>query len=490
MNQFEKSRGEKIINFFYEKIKLVNELSKKEVEDLMEMISFVLADNHVDKQLKSKALTVLYDIAYRSDTLFEELWQIYWIITNQLFTNSNIALLKGNVDELYNHIFSSLQEYLKLDYPYIKSNERNKEVIVIITSQFLGFNHSPTKRVLDYSYAIQRELKKKVFIINDSGFNFYRSRHLRNTFSPNFMGEYSHIDKMYYKDEEFAFYQVDSQMPNINIIENLIKVIYEIAPLFIFNIGASSLVTDLCSTFITTASLPCSYDIPVSRSKYLLVGRKLNRNDGGRIRRIEPNQRIIETEINYVMSESIECYNRAQFGLSEDSFVISIIGNRLDDEISIEFLKLLNKIVSATNVELLFIGEINDIDRIKNDIIHKERIHFTGYISEASEALKISDIYLNPERNGGGRSSFEALHYGVPVITLEVGDVYYTSGKEFSVSNYDEMYNLISKYYIDSIFYQEMKKKSINRARKISNIAETQKKMIDDIMKEEEKDYE
>lgn len=487
MYQLEVKRSEKIVDFFTLNSDLIKQISKKDIEDLMEMCSYLLGNRNIDEQLKSKVLTVLYHIACTDDISLEESWQIYWIIKHQLFVSENSTLLKVNLDDLYGHIFEFLQEYLKIDYPYLKISERNNDVIVIITSQFLGLNHAPTRRVLDYSYAIQKELGKKVIIINDAGTNFYRSEHFPNALYLNYIDQYSHMNMLPYKDENFEFLQVGSQMPNVNIIAQLLKIIYKINPLLVFNIGASSLIADLCSNFTTTASLPCSHYIPISRSKYLVVARKVDGKDRERINRIATGQIIVETVLNYKFAQHSEIYDRKQFGLSEDSFVIVVVGNRLDDELSMDFLNLLNEINDIEDIHILFIGGVNDIDRIKGGMKNKDKIHFTGHLSGASEAIKLCNLYLNPKRKGGGRSAFEALHYGIPVITMDVGDVYYVSGSDFSVNNYNEMYDLVKRYYTDAKFYQEMKIKGINRANELGNIAETQKKMIEEIMRREAK---
>lgn len=486
MYQLDVAQGEHFLDFFILNDDSVKQISRQEVDALMKLCSYLLVGkNNVDEQLKSKILTVLYKIAFRDDMLLEECWQIYWIINHQLFISENITLLKGNIDDLYSYIFESLQDYLKIDYPYLEISERNKDVIVIISSQFLGFNHAPTRRVMDYSYAIQKELGKKVIIINDAGMNFYRSEHLPGTLYPNYIDKYSQISSLPYKDGDFEFLQVDSQMPNVNIINQLLKMIYEINPLLVFNIGASSLVTDLCSNFTTTASLPCSHYIPISRSKYLVVARKIDKRDDERIKRIAVNQDIIETVLNYKFVEYSEIYDKEQFGLPEDSFVIAVVGNRLDDEVGMEFLELLDKMSDIVNVHILFIGMVSNIARIKNNMKNGDKTHFTGYLSGASEAIKLCNLYLNPKRKGGGRSAFEALHYGIPVITLEVGDVYYVSSNEFSVNNYDEMYELAKRYYSDGELYEEMKKKGISRAEELGNIAETQNRMIEEIIRRE-----
>ena len=67
------------------------------------------------------------------------------------------------------------------------------------------------------------------------------------------------------------------------------------------------------------------------------------------------------------------------------------------------------------------------------------------------------DLYLNPNRAGGGFSSSMALTAGVPVITLPNCDVAYNVGTEFVVSNDEEMIAEVSKYLQDFEYYNYKK---------------------------------
>ena len=43
---------------------------------------------------------------------------------------------------------------------------KNKDLVIILTSQFLSMNHGPTKTALDRAYILQKYYGKKVFLIN------------------------------------------------------------------------------------------------------------------------------------------------------------------------------------------------------------------------------------------------------------------------------------------------------------------------------------
>lgn len=77
------------------------------------------------------------------------------------------------------------------------------------------------------------------------------------------------------------------------------------------------------------------------------------------------------------------------------------------------------------------------------------------------------DLYLNPKRIGGGTSVAEALYKGLPVVTMDYGDGGLGAGKEFHVSDYEEMYELVLKYANDKEFYKLMSEKAKERAQRL-----------------------
>ena len=275
--------------------------------------------------------------------------------------------------------------------------------------------------------------------------------------------------------------QLSSYMPDIYCLNETLLKIYKLRPELIYNIGGSSLLSDLCATFTKTASLPCSNNIPITMSRYLLVGRTLEESDQERLYRLEPYQQVIETVTNYQLAPCNQQYERSQFGLTEDDFVLGIIGNRLNDELDDKFISVLHQISNQFPVHFLFIGNLQK-NRITDNAPDINRFHFAGLLSEASQAIRLFDIYCNPMRNGGGRSSFEALAQGVPVITLQYGDVYYTCGKEFSTVDYEHYIKKIGQYITDLEYRKEMKEKAITRANSLSNIGKTQSEILKQIL--------
>ena len=123
-----------------------------------------------------------------------------------------------------------------------------------------------------------------------------------------------------------------------------------------------------------------------------------------------------------------------------------LIGNRLDQEITDSFEQFMKKILQKSEkVDFVIIGETKDLQkRLVNNMFEK-RIHYLGYCPILKGTVGALDLYLNPDRLGGGWSSMIALYAGIPVVTLPTGDVAYNVSGEFVVSNYEEMYETICR---------------------------------------------
>lgn len=79
------------------------------------------------------------------------------------------------------------------------------------------------------------------------------------------------------------------------------------------------------------------------------------------------------------------------------------------------------------------------------------------------------------------------MSYGIPVVTLKDGDVYYTVGEEFSVENYESMYLKVEEYYTNKKYYEEMRLKALLRVDVLSDISATLQKVNDKILELEGK---
>ncbi|MDF2801710.1 MAG: multimeric flavodoxin protein [Anaerocolumna sp.] len=476
----------RVIDHFFNDKSALSKIDKQARDDLIVFI-FELLKYKYERNLTNKMITILYRTCYLETITLEEVWEIYWNLQSILFSNSEAFIYEGTIRDLYYHIFKGISEALPSNYSYRSIESRNQDLIVIITSQVLSVGHAPTVRVFDYAYALQHDLNKQVVIINDSGMNYILNNNLNANVKFSYVEEFENLDIIKYKNEDLKFIQNPIKMPNIEAILGIVDDIYNLNPLIVYNIGGSNLTADYCKYFTTTASLPCSNDIPVAASKYLLLGRRVQPSDSLELRKFLSDQILIETEINYQYRVCSTQYSREMWKIPQEQFLLVIVGNRLDIEITNNFLAILDKILKNLPwCGLALVGNIQNTDRILSGIEDTERLHLLGNLTDAGEFIKCCDIYLNPKRKGGGRSSFEAMNYEVPIITMPYGDVFNTCGEAFIVKTEEEIVNLIDKYYVDDIFRKKQKKLAKERATILSDIKGTLVEVIHKIIDHEE----
>lgn len=477
----EEQQSMKLIEYFLQNPGDLDKLSRQDCKDVLRLASMT-AEGTKEESIIGRCYDLLYECCFHMDLDIRELWNIYWILTGRLFDNARIPF-NGQMDKLYRLVFLKVKEALPNTHAPYESTSSN--LIIITTNQFLGgINHAPTRRVLDYAYAMIMGLGKAVMIVNSAGLNYYKCHCIKDGSSYNYDEDLNKIKQINYKEVNIPFMQIDAKMPDLYCIKEALDDIYDLRPELVYDIGGANFICDLCSEFVKTCSFPCSTNIPITMSRYLLVGRKLRDSDSERLSRLEDYQQTIETVVNYQLPKFDEnIYKRSDYNLSDSDFVFGIVGNRLDYEISDSFIELMNQLLLDLDAHFLIIGTLLNTGGILERVSMPERIHIAGSIPDAVNAVRLFDVYLNPYRNGGGRSSFEALAQGVPVITFAYGDVYHTCGDEFVVEDDGEFLETASRYMTDCGYREEQKLRGLKRAERLSNIALTQKEVLDKILR-------
>ena len=148
-------------------------------------------------------------------------------------------------------------------------------------------------------------------------------------------------------------------------------------------------------------------------------------------------------------------YTRQELRLPEDKFLIAIVGNRLDQEITDTFEKFMFEILQQNKkIDFVIIGEVERLQSRLVDKVYNKRVHYMVYCTDLKGVVGALDLYLNPDRLGGGWSSAIALYAGIPVVTFEKGDVAYNVSEKFVVRDYKEMYEVIQRYMENEEFYK------------------------------------
>lgn len=420
----------------------------------------------LDQTKKSLWLQKLLDGILTSELPAEELLFVKNQLSNWIFTNNSIS------SPICNEKMHILTERLRSIYrslvsipPKIPVAERNKDFILVLTGQMLSLMHGPTKTALDRCKVLIENMGKEVLLINTATvcspigkIPMYR------IMTGNYLPELCSLEAWEYKGCSVPYVQMDLRL---DWIQNLIDLVVENKPYQIISID-NDIITDLCSEIVDTMAISlCPSCLMDTRAGFQQIGRPLLPGDNSFLQRCEiEKESVISGIFTSDLKPQENTIYRQDLNIPENRFTIVIVGGRLDEEITDEFLSMLDNLTTQKNVFLLFLGRFNQgYERVQKcyPSIAANSI-YTGMVKDILAYMEICDLYLNPTRRGGGTSCVEALSKGVPVITTRFGDVYTNVSELFAVSDYEEMEQTVCRYIEDNAFYEQQRENALQRS--------------------------
>lgn len=352
-------------------------------------------------------------------------------------------------------------ELVKLDYNYLPIEKRNKKRIVIATEQLLSLQHAPTKIILEFAYILQKEFGYEILLIVCQSDGILPDRIWYNDTNMNSIANFRSVDlEITYKGENFYGYQICMTVESIDIYHRMLNFIYKYNPLFVFNMGIINSITELAKTFTTVVTMNMNSTCPISEGDILIRSSKVPEMEDEYKRCLAFNQKqvFLEEKMPVITEKNYTVCTREELSLPKDKFLIAIVGNRLDNEISTEFVEIMRDILNRTKeVVFAIIGEVSRMKEYFSEEIFEERIYYLGYCTNLMGVYSEMNLYLNPKRVGGGFSGAMAMIAGVPVVTLPNCDVAENCGDEFVVCNEEDMINTVCRYIEDEEFYASKK---------------------------------
>lgn len=456
------------------KFRLENELNAIGIKDSYKIFLISLLLNVFDDQ---RYLELIMHLLIKSKSINKySKFFIYYQCVRYIFVNKNVVneSVLNTVEKLYSHIFEEFY-YLTEKYKFTPKEERDKQSIIVFTTQFLSIEHAPTKLALDVCYNLVKGLNKKVIIIDTEEVLTMKGLiPLAKIIGPNDKN-INNVNAIVYKDIKIPFCKPDVKMPDEYEIDKLLNMVSEIKPELIINIG-TCLVGDLCTNIAPTVTIPLGNN-GHSMSTFYVVNDENEYEQYSKMHKRNMNS-IIINKFAFEINKKKSTFTKEQLGIPRNKFIIAVIGNRLNEEIDEEFLDLLEKCCKHNNTFILFIDKFDfkqtQISKYNNLISNCKCM---GHHKDLLSVVENIDLYVNPKRSGGGTSAIYALYAGKPVVTLNFGDVAKNVGEEFCVDNYIDMYGMICKYCCDKEFYDKQGFLSKEKAMKLTDMS----RYVDDL---------
>lgn len=448
---YDKIKEENRINHFYEF--LCKEY--KDDSQLFCIIFSILYEISGDELI----LDIMYEWLINSDLDIFLLNSIRYQITYKIFVKISSKSFYEEKMILHNKVLKQISDMIDIKVHKIPACERDKKQVIIVTDQLLNQKHAPTavvyriSTILKKFFGFQVQIVCMQTVISKEVINYWVSPRLTNG------AEATGGIIINPFGVEIPVYYMPMKETNIENIKQLYQAVYDLKPIFSWYIGGESIVGDFIGQMTTSISMPCTNGYGISNADYMITYKK---DDSDRIQQqerylLERKQSLLHLKL---VSDHREQYTggltRDMIGVTPKDYLITIVGNRLNNELTDDLINVLGKIkLLQNNIKFVFVGEVSNTRcSYINQILGEEQVYL-GFREDLIDVISLCDLMINPPRIGGGGSAVMACAMGIPIISLKQCDVSMVIGEEMCCNELDEYVECAKRYIFDKSYWEE-----------------------------------
>lgn len=364
---------------------------------------------------------------------------------------------------------------LNMELQRIPMEDRNEGLGIVIAEQMLIDNHGPTKTALDRALTIKKELGEVLLINTAEMLSPVGSLYWECGARPNYLKELNAYNYYEWRNTKIPFVQCDDNMPNLETMRLLLENIRELRPKIVIAVGGMSLFAGLVNEMIPVLNVSTTQS-GISTVLTDFQTALLRKNDTINTDNIHDlledsginSDHIINGRFTFAFKEQFSKVTREDFNITEQDFVLVAVGLRLYEELDENFWNMFRECMTES-MKILILGTFGEEDIEDLDEELKQHIIIAGQRNDVLAHLDICDLYINPIRKGGGTSAVEAMYKGIPIVSVDYGDVAGIVGEEFLCDNYEEMKSVIYKYMYDKEYYESQSQLAIQKAKELTD---------------------
>lgn len=413
-------------------------------------------------------------------------YYLFYQLKGIAFSHSYLETLRVQTELLryFREIVKLFSEKVDVSLEPIPLQNRNQNQVLVLTEQVLGVSHGPTKTALDRCKCMMDKMGMQVLLINTTEIlSCVGEIPFWNQVVSEQTEELEVENSIEWKGVRVPYIQCVGLMPERQQLNVWLDFVRKLAPRYVVAIGGSGMLANLVNKMIPVLVVGlCPSSLEYTSAKYQTIGRAMTDVDRYLLQEMgDTEKNVIESIFTSSLKPQSEKISRKELGLGENDFVLVTVGMRLDQEITDEFLQMLDRSMRGSMRWILW-GVFTEYEKCLDRYPKlKERTIFAGTCEDILSRLEICDLYVNPTRKGGGTSCVEAMYKGLPVVTVNYGDVSVNAGADFCVADYDEMSKKIERYYEDTLYYEEMQKRALHRVEVLLDTEKEFVRIIDEV---------
>lgn len=363
---------------------------------------------------------------------------------------------------IYRKQVKKVRKQLEDKLTYIPEKSRNHKNIVITVRTLLSERHAPTKVLINLTKYLEGAGYDVYVIINHmTKMQIAKANDWYKCIYDNNLSDVT--QKFVVNASEISIKGYNFELSEVNFwneLETAIDIVRDINPEFIIDIGGENIVSDVCTKATTVCCLPCVARPVISDAGIFIRASKNDDKADQKYRSyMEKDDVVFDMLFSYVAADGDEeKVDKAEFGIDKNAFLILVVGNRLDCEITDEFIDIMTMICEKSDrIHFAIIGKCEQLEKKISLNKYADRYTFIGYVNNFKGTMAMGDIFLNPPRQGGGTGAMFAIQNRVPIITLPDCDVA-LRGSRFTCDNIEDFPELVEKYINDAEFMESQKK--------------------------------
>ncbi|MBM7557271.1 glycosyltransferase [Halanaerobacter jeridensis] len=397
----------------------------------------------------------------------------------QVWVNLSFYRGKDNLpiyDDFYSDYkkeFNRIADYFISNLNLMNIGKRKEKNIAFVVHQLKVINHSATKLILDYAKNLKKIYPKyniKIFVedvINYGEMN----KILPFIYESNHSSKFKDYHQQYIQGVDVEIYYSKKNVSRNERIKDLIKKIDNFAPNVIWSMREISLIPEILYDFYPVLYLSNGGNYTYNSADVYAVGDKngfLKNNKKYKL--LNPDE-IYEFKAGIEFIETDKNIDRVEYNISSNDFVLVTVGNRLDKELDSDtrFIdSICDILIKNEKIKWIIVGpkKLEYLQKNYNHLYGNSIIRI-NYKEDLLALYKICDVYINPDRNGGGYSIAMAMNEALPIVIFNrASDGINWVGKENGVDKMQDYIQEIKKLF-NNLDYR--KEKGLSMKKRIQN---------------------
>ncbi len=381
---------------------------------------------------------------------------------------------KAHVQELYD------QHTEPDETPWPANNQ-----VVILTRQILMPPHAPTVDTLQFASRLIKEYGKQVVIISTSEASAAPDGAVAPATFANLDQRFAGNNKIDYDGVSIPFLLAGNGIASEESVVQILQVIDKVKPEMILSIGSPSLMGEAFAHRCFSFMYPTSKGIPLVEDISFHTWDQTDADMENLLRKEKlADKHLFAQHPGFDVKPPSSSLTREQFNIPADAFVFVVVGIRLDTDVSPDFIDVLNRIVQHPKAFVAFAGNFETYeDMVKDHETLANQSCWLGFQTDIMAVYNISDVFINPDRKGGGSGIVYALQAGLPVLSLPNGDAGLAAAGFPAIATYDEMVDVATSLLEDPVILKQYQDTATVEAPKFSGRAALLQRIMEEFNK-------